>query len=482
MKVLSLLCLALSVLSSPYPGIRTSLTINSLTGYIKDILPSIISECKSTTIPPVTFWVRPLFIPVKLQLYNFEFHEITIDTSKTLISVNNATKELYITLTNVDLFLSAEYAYFIPFKVGGNFNLTLTNSTVIIPVSIDVSKQKTLSVQVNSLLGNTSSLDIELEPLGFVSKAFMLVTKLWPLSKISAHAMTNMFNKLSTLLNPYVNKYLDGMKYSDQVGNMAISGDYHFLMMNLDPLFIESYINGTFFLNNQLSAESPVVPSTILPNYYSMNSVRVQLTEYFFDSLAWALYQSNTLQVYVKSQNVPSNFPYIFTTTGFSKIAPSLVTVYGPNVPINLECSVYKIPNIDIQKTVSLSASVTCNFLVQITQNDVQNAFTVITTFQTNLMASLVQANEQIYVIGSFDRTNTLFGDFSVINSKVGNVNTARISAAFNWYTYYLVNNVNNVLEDEGLLVPLPKGVMFKNPSFYIYSGAVEIGFEPVFP
>ena len=482
MKVLSLLLLAVSVLSSSYPGIRTSLTINSLTAYVKDILPNVISECKSTTIPPITFWVRPLFIPVKIQLSNFEIQDFTVDVSKTFISVNNATKELYLTLSNVDLFLSAEYAYYVPFKVGGNFNLTLTNSTVIIPISIEVSKQKTLYVNVNSLLGDTSSLDIEIEPQGFVSKTFMILTKLWPLSRITSHAMNNMFNRLSTMLNPYVNKYLNGMKYSDQVGNLAISGDYHFLMMNLDPLFIESYINGTFFLNNHLSADSPVVPSSLLPNYFSMSSVRVQITEYYFDSLMWALYQSNTLQMYIKSQDIPSNFPYIFTTTGFSKVAPSLVTVYGPNVPINLECSVYKIPNIDIQKTVSLSASVACNFLVQITPNDVQNAFTVLSTFQTNLIARLVQTNEQIFVVGSLDRTNTLFGDFSVVNSKVGTVNLAKISAAFNWYTYYLVNNVNNVLEDDGLLVPLPKGVVFKNAAFYIYPGAVEIGFEPVYP
>jgi len=473
--------LAMGAISTPYPGICISLSIKSLTSYIEDILPSIISESETATIPPIAFWVHPLFIPVKVQLSNFQIHSFTIDISKTIVSVNNVTKEIYLTLSNVNLFLSADYNYYIPFRVGGDFNLTLTNATIIVPYSIGVSDQGTLNLVAGKLLGNTSSLDIQVEAVGFVSATFMIATKLWPLSTITNHAMENMFSKISTLMNPYVNKYLSAIVYTDQVGSLPISGDYHFLMINLDPLFIEAYINGTFFLNNALDTISPVVPSTLIPNYYSINSARVQLTEYFFDSLMWALFQSNSLYAYIKSQDVPSNFPYVFTTTGLSKIAPGLVTTFGSNVPVNLECSVYKVPNVDIQGTVSMSASTGCNFLVQISPTNVVNAFTLLSTFQSKLQATLTEVNDQIYVIGSLDRTSTLFQDFSVINSKVGTVNIAKISAAFNWYTYYLVNMANNVLEDQGLLVPLPKGVQYKSPSFYSYPGAVEIGFEPIF-
>lgn len=481
MKCLALFLLAIGAFSTPYPGIRTTLSIKSLTSYIQEVLPDIISESESASISPISFWVHPLFIPVKVQLSNFHIYSFTADISKTIVSVNNVTKQIYVTLSNVNLFLTGEYDYYIPFRVGGDFNLTLSNSTLIIPYTIGVDGQGALSLEAGNLLGNTSSLDIQVEPVGFVSTTFMLVTKLWPLSRITRHAMDSMFSKISVLTNPYVNKYLSGIVYTQQVGNLTISGDYHFLMINLDPLYIEAYVNGTFFLNNALDTVSPVVPSNILPNYYSINSARVQLTEYYFDSLMWALYQSNSLYVFIKSQDVPSNFPYAFTTSGLSKIAPGLVTVYGQNVPVNIECSVYKVPNVDIQSTVSITASTGCNFLVQVSPTVMVNAFTLLSTFQTRFQATLKDVDDSIYVVGSLDRTNTLFQDFSVINSKVGTVNVAKISAAFNWYTYYLVNMANNVLEDQGLLVPLPQSVKFQSPSFYCYPGAVEIGFEPVY-
>jgi hypothetical protein len=444
-------------------------------------LPALIDEAETEQIPEMTFWVKPLFIPIKLVLNNFNLHYLNVDVSQSFISVNNETNEMFLTLPNVDLFVSGIYNYYIPFRISGDFNLTLTDSVLTIPIKTSLSKSGELDIEISSLEGNTSSLTIDVTPQGFVSKTFIILTKLWPLSSISNRMLSNQFKSISKRLNPIVDNYLNSYKYSSQVGNLSISGDYHFLSYDLSPLFIESSINGSFFLNRHLSEVSPVVAPTYLPDFKSSSSAKVQFTEYFLDSLMWALYASDTLSIYIRSQNVPRSFLYTFTTTGLAKLAPGLDTVYGKNVPVDMECYVYKVPNVDIQTDVSITAGVTCNFLVQISPSVVQNAFTVISTFQTKLKASLVSEDERILIIGSIDRENSKFVDFSIINSRIGNFSPTKLNTAFNWYVYYLVNNMNKVLEDEGILVPLPKGVLFKNPSFSIYQGAIEVGFEPLF-
>lgn len=481
MRLLTILFLTLSVWGSGYPGIRTTISIKSLNTYVQQILPELIEKVSSEQMEDVTLWVRPLFIPVKVVLSELDVHSISVDVSKSIISVNNSTKEMYLTLPNVDLFLSGIYSYYIPFRLSGNFNFSLTDCTLVIPMKYLVSKEGEVDIELQDLQGNTSTMSIDVEPQGFISKTFMIFTKIWPFSQISSNIIQKKFNSLPTLLNPYVERYLSSYSYTYQVGNLSVSGDYHFLDMNLDPLFIQSSINGSFFLNRQLSVESPVVPPTYLPEFYAQSSVRIQLTEYFFDSLMWSLYASNTLSIYIRSQDVPTSFPYVFTTTGLSKLAPGFDTIYGKNVPVDLECFVYKLPNVDIQTVVSVSAGVNCNFLVQLSPTTSQNAFTIITTFQTQVKASLVEADKQVMVVGSIDRQNTKFVDFYVLNSRIGNFSPSKFSTAFNWYVYYLVNNINKVLEDEGVVLPLPRGILFKSPSFNIYQGAVEIDFEPVF-
>lgn len=481
MKLLSILFLSFSFLVSGYPGIRTSIGIESLTSYTKEILPEVIEKAITDKIPDLTLWIRPLFIPIKLVITDFNVHSLSVDVSKTTISVNNSTKEMLLTLPNVDVFLTAIYNYYIPFRISGEFNLTLTDSTLIIPIKYSITKEGILDVNIEDFQGNASNMIIDVHPNGVFSETFQIFTHLWPLSIISNHIISKKLSSLSTLLNPYVDNYLNSYKYTFQVANLSISGDYHFLDINLDPLYIESSINGSFFLNRDLSTESPVIPPSYLPNFYSQSSVRIQFTEYFFDSLMWSLYASDTLDIYIRSQDVPSSFPYVFTTTGLSKLAPGFDTIYGKNVPVDLECFTYKVPNIDIQTVVSLNAAINCNFLVRLSPTAVQNAFTIITTFQTQVKASLAEVNEQVVVIGSIDRQNTKFVDFYVINSRIGNFSPSKFNTAFNWYVYYLVNNLNKVLEDQGILVPLPKGVLYKNPTFNIYQGAVEISFEPAF-
>lgn len=481
MKLLIIISLGFFTFASRYPGVRTSISLSPLTEIIKQILPAAIEKAEKTTLPSTTIYVHPLFIPIRLDLSDISIESLSMDINNVQITINNKSNELILTLPKVNLFLTARYDYYIPFRVEGILNLTLTNATANMPMKLSVHNNGHLELDIEKMNGDFSSLSIDVDPQGPISTIFVLITKLWPLSQIANHFFSGVFESLSVHLNPFVEKYLKSYQYTSQVGNLAISADYHFYSTQVTLTSILSSVNGSFFLNHALDKISPVVPPNYLPDFYQHAPVIVQITEYFFDSLMWALYASNTLHVYIKSEDVPSTFPYTFTTTGLNKVAPNFSAVYGNNVPVDMECMAYKVPNIDIQSQISLVAGINCNFLVRISPNLYKTAFTLIMDFNTKVQGSVISKDEQVYIIASFDRANTLFNDFSIINSQIGEFSPSKLITAFNWYVYYLVNNINNILEDEGFLVPLPRGMTFKNPVFHIYQGAVELDFEPVF-
>lgn len=480
MKLLSLIVFAFCALASPYPGVRTSIGLAPMNKLLKASLPSILEEIRQTVISPITLSTRLLLIPLKVQISNFEFVSLSLDIVNSNFMVNNQTNQLYLTLANFNMFMKADYKY-LHYGISGDFNITLINSTVILPFQLGVDRNGVVTSEALPLIGDLSSLNIQITPNGFISTSFMVLSNMWPFKKYTNEAVVRVFDSVSTLFNPKLQSFFGSIKFTDQIGNLPIAADYHFYSIQLNPNSISSVLNGTFYLIYKTGAVSPVVPPSYLPDFVSTSSVRIQLTDYYFDSMMWALYASNTLNVYISSTEVPVTFPYTFTTTGLNKLIPGLVSTYGPNLPVDLQCSVYKIPIVNIQDAVEVTVGTSCNFIVLVSSSIKVTAVTLLAEFDTNFLATISNQNEGIYIIGSLDNTNTEFTNFSIINSQVGIFSTDGLAKAINWYTYYVILKANSVLQDQGIRLPLPEGITVTKTTFNLYPGAVEIGFEPIF-
>ena len=481
MKLLNLLFLIIFSLAETYPGVVTSISLKAVNNLLQQSFPELISDLSDAKIPSGTFRLKFFLIPFKLKLSNIAFTEISFDTTQSGLQVNNLTGQIYLTLFNFNFNVFFDYNYYIPIDIPGNCTISLTNSTLIVPLTLSVNNAGKVSSEIYPLQGNLDSLDIELVPQGPISNFFNVITHLWPFKKITNHVLVNFFDSFSVMLNPKLEKILSTIKYTDQIGTLPIAADYHFYRITLQPYNILATLNGTFYLLNDLSAISTLTPPNYLPGIVSQASIVVQLTQYYFDSMMWALYTSNYLNIYIPSQSIPKSFPYQFTTNGLSKLIPNFATVYGNNLPVDLECSVYQVPILNLETQVSMTASVSCNFLVRISSNITVNAFTLLTQFYTDFIASISEENGGVYMFVSLDETNTQFSSFSLINSHVGIFNLARISQAVNWYTYYVVFQANNLLENQGIRLPLPEGIKVKSARFNIYPGALEIDLEPEF-
>lgn len=481
MKLLTLIFLAVAVLASPYPGIRTSVGISSLNQLLQAKLPMVISDIISKGVPDVTFHERFLMIPMSLKLRNLTLEVFSVDVKNSELEANNQTGQLYLTLRNFNLFLTGIYTYYIPFPISGYFNVSMTDATVILPVSLSTTTEGQIVANVAPLEGNLTSLVIDIEAKNTMSSFWILLSHLWPLSVYTNKIVVETIDSISKRLNPPLADFFNSIRYTDELGKLPIAGDYHFYSMSLNPLSIDGELNGTFFLTDALGEKSNVVPPSIIPNMVGVAPIRVQFTEYFFDSLMWAMYSSGTLSFYIKSENMPKNVPYTFTTTGLNKVAPNLATVYGANLPVDLQCSAYKVPKIDIQTTVSATLDVNCNFIVRVGPDAKATAFTIITQLSTEFTANIKNQDGGIYMIVSLDNTNTDFSTFSLLNSNIGVFSLTKLAGAFNYYIYALVLEANNMLETTGIRLPLPEGIQVQKAAFNIYQGATEIDFQPIF-
>lgn len=480
MKILVLIFLISISLAAPYPGIRTSLGMSSLNEFLKAKLPKVVSDVLAAEIPDVKFSRHVLGIPMTLKLSNLEIKTLSIDTSNAEFTISDQS-QLLLSLPHFNLLVEGIYTYYMPFPISEYFNITMTDCTVVLPVTISTLKSGHVQVKVSSMEGDLSTLTIDIVPKNTLSSIWVTISHLWPLSIYTNKVVVDLVDSVSTRLNPYLEKFFNSIKYTDQVGNLPIAGDYHFFNIDLTKETIEGEVNGTFFLVNAPGQKSDVKPPSTLPDIIGMAPIRVQFTEYYFDSLMWALYYSGILSFYIKSEDMPDNAPYVFTTSGLSKVAPNLPVVYGQNIPVDLQCSVYKVPVVSLLQNVYVSASVNCNFIVRMSPINKITAFTVISQLNTQIAASIKNQDGGIYVIATLDNGNTDFTDFSLINSKIGSFSLDKMITAFNYYVYAIVLDANDSLENSGLRLPLPEGLQVEKAYFNAYIGGVEIDFDPVF-
>ena len=479
MKLLTLMFLAFVVKGQSYPGIRASIQMSAFDGLIGSPVTDYLSNLTSAVIPNESFFFLLGIIPAKMTLSNITISTLYFNEQSSGFTLLNSSDTIYLLIDSFYAKVFANYHYHYPILSSGNVTIVFNNSSLVIPIKVDLEKGSLQTLVQQTELAD-ESYSVTFNTTGFFSKLFGKLVTFSPLKNIAQHVYKNVLGDLSKKSNPKLKKWLNSIDYDYNLKNLSVSTDLHFLNYSLSGNSITLYQNGSFYLTDYPFQISPVIPPSYLPNFYSSYSFRLQLTEYFFDSFLWALYGSGALNFYVSGQSIPKSFPYPFTTTGLNKIIPNFAASYGPGLPVNLECSVYKIPDVVIQSEIIVYASVYCDFLVQITSSITVPAFRLLTQLQSNFVGSLQTINEEVYLIGGLDQLYTSFNGFTVVNSNIGQFNTAALAKAINWYTYYIVLQINNVFGSTGFKIPLPKGVVFQQSALFVYSGALEIGGEMI--
>lgn len=479
MKLLTLI-FTLHLALANYPGIRTSINIKSLNNLKGQFIPQILQSLTSKTLPSESFSYSALLIPCKLTLTEIVVKEATVNMTGTMFYVDPANSQLHFLISQLNMKVEANYKYNYPIFSSGQVEANFTGADLDIPVKLYV-KNGVLYSEIYKTKLDRDQVSIKLSPSGSVSKFFGFFFKYWPLHSIAQHFYKSAIENASATYSSQLSKLLGTIDYNQDFTSVPISCDYHINNITFDSSSIQLYVNASYYLTNNPGLLSPVLPPSFLPGFSTSNSLRFQFTEYFFDSLMWAMFASDSLTLQATSAQISKSFPFVFTTSGLNKIVPGMVTVYGPNIPVNLECSVYKIPDINIQATISAYLSFYCDFIVMVSPSAGTAAFRLLGRLSTSFVGELSDIEDKIFLFGSFDETKTTFDSFSIVNSNIGSFNPNALQQAFNWQAYGIAIQLNRIFENQGIEMPLPKGILLSKTDIEIYAGAMEIGAEASF-
>ncbi|OMJ79373.1 hypothetical protein SteCoe_20619 [Stentor coeruleus] len=479
MKLLTLILFILSIATASYPGIRSSINISALNGLKSKYLPKLIAKITASDLPPKDFSFNFLLIPAKLTLSNITVTDFNINQNATSFNTSQSENTILLTFANVSCTVTADFKYHYPITTSGEVTIQFSDVSIQVPMKMDIKKGEFVAIIEKARI-NEDLVTVKFIANSGMANFFGNIFEIWPIKNIAQHIYKSSLEKISLYYNTDLQNLLGSINYTNNYPGYRISNDFHIFELQTNNQDIQLLQNGTFFPTYDEGQLNPVVPPNILPNFVSPNALRIQLTEYFFDTLAWSVFASGSLNFYIKSETIPSSFPYVFTTSGLSKIIPNFSTIYGPNLPVDLDCSVYKIPDMSIQSTVDIYASIYCDVMVRVAPTASVAAFRLLAQLQSSFSGSLQVVDSSLYLFGELDQENSLLTNYAVVNSNMGTFNINGLVKALNFYTYYLVLQANKKLGDVGILLPIPAGITFKQANLYTYAGAVEIGGEPI--
>jgi len=135
MKLLTLI-FTLHLALANYPGIRTSINIQSLNNLKSQFIPQILQSLTSKAIPSESFYFTALLIPCKMTLTDITIKEATVNMTGTMFYVEPATSQLHFLISELNMKVEANYRYNYPIFSSGQVEANFTGANLDIPVKL----------------------------------------------------------------------------------------------------------------------------------------------------------------------------------------------------------------------------------------------------------------------------------------------------------------------------------------------------------
>ncbi|CAG9318543.1 unnamed protein product [Blepharisma stoltei] len=470
--LLSIFLLIPLIYGAVNPGVRFTLDQAAIENFKNDYIQSYIKKCAS-------YSVKQHLVTTSVFTYNvtnLHFSSFTLKPSNTQIVLNPKTNTINLAITNLSFVMNGNLTFWLLASSKGTVEISLTNGNFTIPLAVTVNSDGTLSAAVQTITGTLSAIKLKVHARNPIYKMMQLVGDIWP---FKTNIASNFFSTMGQYLSPAIKTILAKISYVDSLNGANMTADYHFLNFGVSSSYIEGDLNGTCYLGPYIE---PPYYATSPPSFQTTNTLKVQYSEYFFDTYIWGLQQSGQLNLYIPSAKAPSSLPFKMTTTGLASILPNIAKVYGQNIPIDTSCQVYNPPNIFMTDEVYITAPVYCDFLAMQSSTSHPAAFRLQFQLNSVLTATLNEEKTGLYLIPNVDSSSTTITNIVAQNSNIGIINISRVQMALNWCIYSIATYLNEQLTlSGGFKLPVPAGVTFTDEQIVAYPGAVEISGTPHF-
>ena len=475
--IIFLLLVNVFAITTIYPGAKAYLDIqvfeSLMNSYIPTIQPSEISDLNVT-------------VGFLLSTMNFNFHNVSIqnfnlESSKVSISFNPKSDMITLVITDFSMNTTANFNLtWLGKTYQGHTSVSLTNATIKFPITIKLKSQMP-SILIDAASGDLSSLLFHFKSSSHFLSLLGYLDYIWPLNHLDELLLKHSLSHIGTRLNPVLNAYFSALSYFPVLSQADLMLDSYFLEFGLSsPSSFEAGIVGMFLVPSRPSDTPPVLGMNASLPWQTQFPFRVQLTDFFLNSLLWALSDSGHLNRTISGVTSPSLKNYL-TTTGLRLLVPGLAAKYGENLPVSLQCGLGQYPASTISPNkVAITSSCLCAFTVK--QGLIElPGFTLVWRIDTSLAGMLNARGDGLELSYEVNIADTVFSQFNVTSSSIGVVDVVGLESALNFAIESVINFIDPNRGQHTLMIKLPEFMTMDNVSLVAYNRGIEIAGTPSF-
>jgi LBP / BPI / CETP family, C-terminal domain len=476
MSQLLLSLLFLKAYCKDFPGISSYVSIEVLENFKDAYIPVLLNETRSGQLRDVNWTTKFLFTTMNFEFYNIVVRNLSLDSNQVSVVLNDQTNEINLVISELYMNTSADFDLRWFGLSEGHTSVSLTNATITIPIEIGLDVNDPY-IDIEALVGDLSNLKISFKSTNTFLNILGLTVYVWPITALDHLLLMHSFRYIFQGFNTIISNFTSSIDYKINVNNTDILFDASLVEFGVSTnTSIQAGVSGKFFKSHSL-APVPFMNESLA--WETNKNFRVQFTDYFFNTLLWTLNDSGYLSIIVNSTTYPTLSSYL-TTTRLQLIIPQLEAVYGPNLPINIDCSFSSYPKVNINTTIAVTGDATCTFIVN-TLNGSSDAFTLVWEIQSQIISNVSSTVNGTYLSFKVDLPNTLFVNWNVTQTAVGPINIQNVESAINFAVTSVLNYIFPNLLLYKVKLPLPSFATLVNYTSAVYRRGLEVGGDLVF-
>lgn len=466
--------------ASIHPGLRTSLHESSMQNFIASYIPQLFASIQARGLGPVSFPLNLLVAQVTVNVTHTTFAELQVNMQETALEMDVDNQTIWLKIRGLDIDLESEFKYH-TLATGwtdGKFYLYMEGASLTIPVTIGVDANGKLDCKIAPIEQSFLDMEYQFSTDSYLMDILAFLGSIPPFNYVDTLITNLLFAKTLATLGTQMHQFLQEMPYQAAIGPMSV--DYHFYEFNITKdSYLVAAINGTVY-PTETAAEVPYTPPEA-ENWLTEQEFRLQISQYTMDSLAWAIYMSGFLQANVTANMLPVSVPFSLSTTGLGMLLPQLIKTYGPNKPVELRCQASQLPVLTVASLLDASIYGLCDVVVH--RNSTSEALAMTLQLQVDTQASftLYSSSKAAYLIGALNTTATQLSQFAYTVSNIGPVDLSSLKIAFSTLIKLAAGIVNGSYLSQGVVLPLPAGVLLSNPTAQAETETIELAAQPSF-
>ena len=466
--------------ASTNPGLRTSIHESSLQNFVAAYIPQLLASVQVHGLGPVSFPLNLYIAHLTFNVTHTTFAELQVNMQETALEMDADNQTIWLKIRGLDMDLESDFKYH-TLATGwtdGKFYLYMEGASLTIPVTIGVDAEGKLDCKIAPIEQNFLDMEYQFSTDSYLMDILAFLGSVPPFNYVDTLITNLLFAKSLSTLGTQMHQFLQTLPYQAAIGPMSV--DYHFYKFNITKdSYLEAAINGTIYPTGTTVAVPYTPPET--ESWLTEKEFRLQISQYTMDSLAWAVYESGFLQVNVTVSMLPTSVPFALSTTGLAMLLPQLIKTYGPKKPVELRCQASQLPLLTVASLLDASLYGLCDVVVHVNSSTEALAMTLQLQIDTQANFSLYSSSKASYVIGAFNTSATQLSQFAYTVTNIGPVDLSSLKIAFSTLIKLAAGVVNARYFSQGVVLPLPAGVLLSNPSAQAEATTIELAAQPSF-